>query len=135
MPRRTGPTASAKSSAPALAGPGSEPIEVGPGDIAVLRGPDPYTVGEDLASPPRKVITSADYCARAARAVTGGGPAADPRTCGAGAAGSALHRDPRLSGAPGRHVVTASRYGSPCGRGRKGTLTPEWRDPASSCPI
>lgn len=69
---------------------GSEPIEVGSGDIAVLRGPDPYTVSEDLASPPRQVITSADYCARTARAVAGGGPAADPRTCGAGEAGSAL---------------------------------------------
>lgn len=68
----------------------SEPIEVGSGDIAVLRGPAPYTVAEDPASPPRHVITSADYCARTARAVAGGEPALDPRTCGVGETGSAL---------------------------------------------
>ncbi|MGW8698994.1 cupin domain-containing protein [Streptomyces eurythermus] len=69
---------------------GGEPIEVGPGDIAVLRGPDPYTVSEDPASPPRQVITSADYCARTARAVAGGGPVPAPRTCGADETGPAL---------------------------------------------
>ncbi|MFC7446569.1 cupin domain-containing protein [Rhodococcus daqingensis] len=67
-----------------------EPIEVGSGDIAVLRGPAPYTVAEDPASPPRRVITSKDYCARTARAVVDGGPALDPRTCGVDEAGSAL---------------------------------------------
>ncbi|MFF7655713.1 cupin domain-containing protein [Streptomyces sp. NPDC007983] len=51
-----------------------EPIEVGSGDIAVLRGPAPYTVAENPASPPQQVITSADYCARTARAVAQGEP-------------------------------------------------------------
>ncbi|WP_055557034.1 cupin domain-containing protein, partial [Streptomyces kanamyceticus] len=69
---------------------GREPIEVGPGDIAVLRGPAPYTVAEDPASPPRRVITGADYCARTARAAAAGGPAPEPRTCGVAETGSAL---------------------------------------------
>lgn len=69
---------------------GSEPVQVDSGDIVVVRGPAPYTVAEDPASPPRQVITSADYCARTARAVAGGGPAPDPRTCGVGEAGAAL---------------------------------------------
>ncbi|MEU2826387.1 AraC family transcriptional regulator [Streptomyces sp. HNA39] len=67
-----------------------EPIEVGPGDIAVLRGPAPYTVSEDPASPPRQVITSADYCARTAQAVAGGGPSLGPRTCGVAETGPTL---------------------------------------------
>ncbi|MET9293110.1 AraC family transcriptional regulator [Streptomyces sp. NPDC003077] len=69
---------------------GSGPIEVGSGDVAVLRGPAPYTVAEDAASAPQQVITSADYCALTTRAVAGGGPALDPRTCGVGEAGAAL---------------------------------------------
>ncbi|MFB7586043.1 AraC family transcriptional regulator [Streptomyces sp. NPDC056169] len=67
-----------------------EPMELGSGDIAVLRGPAPYTVAEDPASPPGRVITSADYCARTARAVVVGEPAPDPRTCGVDEPGSAL---------------------------------------------
>ncbi|MET9971214.1 AraC family transcriptional regulator [Streptomyces sp. NPDC006356] len=69
---------------------GSEPVQVDSGDIVVVRGPAPYTVAEDPASPPHQVITSADYCARTARAVAGGGPAPDPRTCGVGEADAAL---------------------------------------------
>ncbi|MGA5198495.1 AraC family transcriptional regulator [Streptomyces exfoliatus] len=67
-----------------------ESMELGSGDIAVLRGPAPYTVAEDRASPPGRVITSADYCARTARAVVVGEPALDPRTCGVDETGSAL---------------------------------------------
>ncbi|MFI5579093.1 cupin domain-containing protein [Streptomyces sp. NPDC051822] len=67
-----------------------ESTELGSGDIAVLRGPAPYTVAEDRASPPERVITSADYCARTARAVVAGEPALDPRTCGLDETGSAL---------------------------------------------
>ncbi len=67
-----------------------EPTELGSGDIAVLRGPAPYTVAEDGAAPPARVITSADYCARTARAAVAGEPALDPRTCGVDETGSAL---------------------------------------------
>ncbi|MEU9703852.1 AraC family transcriptional regulator [Streptomyces sp. NPDC047981] len=67
-----------------------EPMELGSGDIAVLRGPAPYTVAEDPASPPGRVITSADYCARTARAVAAGEPAPAPRTCGVDTAGAVL---------------------------------------------
>ncbi|MDV9195871.1 AraC family transcriptional regulator [Streptomyces sp. Wh19] len=67
-----------------------EPTAVGPGDIAVLRGPAPYTVGDDPASPPQQVVTSADYCARTARAVTDGELTLGVRTCGVAEAGSAL---------------------------------------------
>ncbi|MFI6430338.1 AraC family transcriptional regulator [Rhodococcus oryzae] len=66
-----------------------EPIEVGSGDVAVLRGPAPYTVADDPALPPQRVITSADFCARTARAVLAGRPALHPRTCGVDETGSA----------------------------------------------
>ncbi|MFE9724229.1 cupin domain-containing protein [Streptomyces sp. NPDC005794] len=69
---------------------GGEPTAVGPGDIAVLRGPAPYTVADDPAFPPQRVITGADYCARTARAVRDGELTPDARTCGVAETGSAL---------------------------------------------
>jgi AraC-like DNA-binding protein len=37
-----------------------EPVPLGPGDIAVIRGPDPYTVGDDPATPPQAIIHPGD---------------------------------------------------------------------------
>lgn len=36
------------------------PIQLHPGDIAVVRGPDPYTVADDPATPPQAVIHPGD---------------------------------------------------------------------------
>lgn len=41
---------------------GADPVRVGPGDIAVLRGPDHYTVGDDPATPPQIVIHPGQHC-------------------------------------------------------------------------
>jgi AraC-like DNA-binding protein len=35
---------------------GAEPLRLDPGDVAVVRGPDPYTVADDPATPPQIVI-------------------------------------------------------------------------------
>ena len=35
---------------------GGEPVRLDPGDVAVVRGPDPYTVADDPATPPNAVI-------------------------------------------------------------------------------
>ncbi|WP_030024056.1 AraC family transcriptional regulator [Streptomyces monomycini] len=35
---------------------GTGPVRLLPGDVAVLRGPDPYTVADDPATPPRVVV-------------------------------------------------------------------------------
>ncbi|GAA3617856.1 AraC family transcriptional regulator [Nonomuraea rosea] len=63
------------------------PVPLGTGDVAVVRGPEPFTVADDPAlandAPPRHVVTAADYC----------DPAAVPlaaRTCGARQDGAAL---------------------------------------------
>ncbi|NDU77089.1 helix-turn-helix domain-containing protein [Actinomadura sp. DSM 109109] len=39
-----------------------EPRRVGPGDMAVLRGPDPYTVSDDPATPPQVVVHPGQRC-------------------------------------------------------------------------
>ncbi|TDB79829.1 AraC family transcriptional regulator [Micromonospora sp. KC721] len=67
-----------------------DPVAIGPGDIAVIRGPDPYTVTDDPSASPQRVITSADYCAQTARARLHGGVDLGPRTCGVTETGSAL---------------------------------------------
>ncbi|MEU9116703.1 AraC family transcriptional regulator [Streptomyces sp. NPDC048483] len=41
---------------------GLEPAPIGRGDMAVLRGPVPYTVADDPATPPRILIDGADHC-------------------------------------------------------------------------
>ncbi|MFI7641429.1 cupin domain-containing protein [Nonomuraea sp. NPDC049400] len=59
------------------------PVRLATRDVAVVRGPAPFTVADDPATPPRHVITGADYCA----------PGAVPlaaRTCGETPDGSAL---------------------------------------------
>ena len=38
-----------------------EPVRLRPGDIAVLRGPDPYTMADDPATPPQAVIHPGQY--------------------------------------------------------------------------
>lgn len=37
-------------------------VHLGPGDVAVVRGPDPYTVSDDLATPPQVVIHPGQIC-------------------------------------------------------------------------
>jgi AraC-like DNA-binding protein len=39
-----------------------DPVRLGPGDVAVLRGPDPYTVADDPATPPQAVIHPGQRC-------------------------------------------------------------------------
>jgi AraC-like DNA-binding protein len=38
------------------------PFELRPGDTAILRGPDPYTVADDPATPPQGVILPGERC-------------------------------------------------------------------------
>ncbi|GLY74241.1 AraC family transcriptional regulator [Actinoallomurus iriomotensis] len=38
-------------------------VRLGPGDVAVIRGPHPYTVADDPATPPRVVIHPGQRCA------------------------------------------------------------------------
>lgn len=70
---------------------GNDPVAIGPGDIAVISGPEPYTVTDDpSAASPQRVITSADYCAHTARARVRESIGLGPRTCGVTEKGSAL---------------------------------------------
>lgn len=39
-----------------------EPLRVGPGDMVVFRGPEPYTVSDDPATPPQIVIHPGQRC-------------------------------------------------------------------------
>jgi AraC-like DNA-binding protein len=39
-----------------------DPARLGPGDVAIARGPDPYTVADDPATPPRVVIHPGQHC-------------------------------------------------------------------------
>jgi AraC-like DNA-binding protein len=41
---------------------GDEPVELGPGDIALLRGPDHYTVADSPSTPPQVVIHPGQLC-------------------------------------------------------------------------
>jgi AraC-like DNA-binding protein len=38
-------------------------VRLGPGDVAIIRGPDPYTVADDPATPPQVVIHPGQHCA------------------------------------------------------------------------
>ena len=38
------------------------PVHLDPGDVAVIRGPDPYTVADDPATPPQAVIHPGQRC-------------------------------------------------------------------------
>jgi len=38
------------------------PVSLGPGDVAVVRGPNPYTVADDPATPPQVVIHPGQIC-------------------------------------------------------------------------
>jgi len=38
------------------------PERLGPGDVAILRGPDPYTVADDPATPPQVLILPGQVC-------------------------------------------------------------------------
>jgi len=42
---------------------GGDPVELRPGDVAVVRGPEPYTVADDPATPPQVVIHPGQHCA------------------------------------------------------------------------
>ena len=41
---------------------GGEPVHLERGDVAILRGPDPYTVADDPATPPQVVIWPGQRC-------------------------------------------------------------------------
>jgi AraC-like DNA-binding protein len=40
----------------------AEPVALGPGDVAIIRGPDHYTVADDPATPPQIVIQPGQVC-------------------------------------------------------------------------
>jgi AraC-like DNA-binding protein len=40
----------------------AEPVALGPGDVAIVRGPDHYTVADDPATPPQIVIHPGQHC-------------------------------------------------------------------------
>ena len=42
--------------------PDGEAVRLGPGDVAVVRGPDPYTVADDPATPPQAVVHPGQRC-------------------------------------------------------------------------
>ncbi|ONI90121.1 AraC family transcriptional regulator [Actinosynnema sp. ALI-1.44] len=58
-----------------------EPVRIERGDVAVVRGDVPYTVADDPATTPTRVITSEDYCVND----TCGTPAADASVLVSGA--------------------------------------------------
>src|ERR687894_2145746 len=41
---------------------GRDPVRLGPGDVAIVRGPDPYTVADDPATPPQAIIHPGPTC-------------------------------------------------------------------------
>ncbi|MER6174528.1 AraC family transcriptional regulator [Streptosporangium sp. NPDC001681] len=41
---------------------GGDAVRLGPGDVAIIRGPDPYTVADDPATPPQVVIHPGQHC-------------------------------------------------------------------------
>src|SRR5919204_1204334 len=41
---------------------GDEPVRLLPKDVAIVRGPDPYTVADDPATPPQVVIHPGQLC-------------------------------------------------------------------------
>ncbi|MBB5787312.1 AraC family transcriptional regulator [Jiangella mangrovi] len=75
--------------------PDGAPVRVGAGDVAVVRGPEPYTVAVDPASKPEDAVTLADYCARSVRAGAAG------RTCDPGADGDTVVLTGDYDGAAG----------------------------------
>jgi AraC-like DNA-binding protein len=40
-----------------------EPVRLGRGDVAIVRGPEPYTVADDPATPPQIVVHPGQHCA------------------------------------------------------------------------
>ena len=61
------------------------PVRLGAGDVAVLRGPDPYLVADDPATPPQAVIQPGQVCV-----TPDGGRLADLTDLGVRTWGSAL---------------------------------------------
>src|SRR6185369_7487827 len=41
---------------------GGDPVRLGHGDVAIVRGPDPYTVADEPATPPQAVIHPGQRC-------------------------------------------------------------------------
>ncbi|MGW0593587.1 AraC family transcriptional regulator [Streptosporangium sp. NPDC002607] len=41
---------------------GGDAVRLGPGDVAIIRGPDPYTVADDPATSPQVVIHPGQHC-------------------------------------------------------------------------
>ncbi|SDU30636.1 AraC family transcriptional regulator [Jiangella alkaliphila] len=72
-----------------------EPVRVGAGDVAVVRGPEPFTVAADPAARPEDAVKLADYCAWSVQAGAAG------RTCDPGAVGDAVVLTGTYDGAAG----------------------------------
>ncbi|TDD72341.1 AraC family transcriptional regulator [Jiangella aurantiaca] len=75
--------------------PDGDPVRVGAGDVAVVRGPEPFTVAVDPAARPEDAIKLADYCAWSVRAGAAG------RTCDPGADGDTVLLTGTYDGAAG----------------------------------
>jgi AraC-like DNA-binding protein len=45
-----------------VAADGGQAVRLRPGDVAIARGPDPYTVGDDPATPPQAVVHPGQRC-------------------------------------------------------------------------
>ncbi|HEX6421520.1 MAG TPA: AraC family transcriptional regulator [Acidimicrobiales bacterium] len=61
------------------------PLRVRPGDVALVRGPDPFQVGDDLGTPPDVVVAAGGRCT-----TPGGRPLGDrPGVCGGEPGGGA----------------------------------------------
>ncbi|WP_116947995.1 AraC family transcriptional regulator [Jiangella endophytica] len=72
-----------------------DPVRVGAGEVAIVRGPEPFTVAVDPAARPEDAVKLADYCAWSVRAGAAG------RTCDPGASGDTVVLTGTYDGAAG----------------------------------
>ncbi|MEV1332188.1 AraC family transcriptional regulator [Micromonospora costi] len=101
-----------------------EPVALRPGDVAVLRGPDPYTVADDPSTPPQVVIGPGQRCTTLRGEPLAESMALGVRTWGTGPSGSTVlltgtYQLPSevsrglLAALPPRIVVPGGREGNP----------------------
>ncbi|HEX8803960.1 MAG TPA: AraC family transcriptional regulator [Acidimicrobiales bacterium] len=69
---------------------GAEPVALHPGDVALVRGPDPYVVADDPATPPQAVIHPGQRCTTVDGRDLSQGMDLGVRTWGNSAAGSTV---------------------------------------------
>ncbi len=69
---------------------GHEPESLIPGQVAILRGPEPYTIGDSPATPPQVVIRPGQQCVTLRGDGLGGRIDPDTRTWGDAQGGSAV---------------------------------------------